>query len=63
MSEQEINIKKELARVKMAERNRLLHRKKARRKIEIAKAKTHKVERTAKRCSEHTMDELLAIMR
>lgn len=39
MSEQEINIKKELARVKMAERNRLLHRKKARRKIEIAKAK------------------------
>lgn len=63
MAQVDIDAKKELARIKMAERNRLPHRKEDKRKREIAKGKERKAESTARRCSEHTMEELLTIMR
>lgn len=63
MSQESADAKKELKRIKAAERNSLPHRKEARRKLGIVRWKEYKVEKTAERCSQHTLDELLTIMR
>lgn len=63
MSQNDIHAKKELERIKMAERNQLPHRKEYRRKASLATSKERKVGSTAKRFDEHTMDELIKIAR